>query len=167
VGPLKPGAEELEAVSRRLLHLDLLTVQKKTRVMKKADPEGRKPDLITGLRDVRERILTLASSLPPSQHDEIYVGTWSSREMLAHLAGWDDTNIEAAKELLVGELPTFYEHSDKDWASYNAKLVAEYRRDEYEDLFLSVRSTHSNLIALIEDLPAGDLWMDRGIRARG
>jgi hypothetical protein len=87
--------------------------------------------------------------------------------MLAHLAGWDDTNIEAAKELLVGELPTFYEHSDKDWASYNAKLVAEYRRDEYEDLFLSVRSTHSNLIALIEDLPAGDLWMDRGIRARG
>lgn len=129
--------------------------------------EGRKAELIAGLRDVRERILSLASSLGPSQQEEPYLGTWSSREMLAHLAGWDDTNIRAADEILSGCPPSFYGQFDKDWAAYNDRLVREYSRDDFEELVSLVRETHRTLIALIEELPAEELWVDRGIRARG
>ena len=142
-------------------------MQDKEKVKKLPDPEERKAELISGLRDVRERILALASSLVESQLDEIYVGKWSCREMLAHLAGWDESNIRAAHEILAGNLPSFYEHSDKDWATYNTTLVSEYNRDEFEELLSLVRETHRNLLALIQDLPASVLWKDRGIRARG
>lgn len=135
--------------------------------MKKSVHDEKKSDLIAGLRNVRERILALASSMQQSQRDEVYVGTWALKEMLAHLAGWDETNIAAVGEVLAGELPSFYDHSGKDWAGYNAKLVTEYSKDNYEDLLLLVRNTHSKLITLIEDLPVGELWKDRGIRAKG
>ena len=70
-----------------------------------------------------ERILSLVSSLSKVKRDDIYVGKWSSREMLAHLVGWDETNIRAANEIMTERLPSFYEHMNKDWAKYNAKLV--------------------------------------------
>ena len=129
--------------------------------------EERKAELIAGLRDVRERILVWVSSLPERKRAEIFLGTWSSRELLAHLAGWDETNLRAAKEILAGELPSFYEHYDKDWATYNARLVAEYRGHDDTDLLDLVRLTHENLLKFIEDLPASELWKDRGIRAKG
>ena len=142
-------------------------MQDKDKFKKPPDYEMRKSELISGMRDVRERILALASSLPENQQDEICVGKWSSREMLAHLAGWDETNIQATNEILAGNLPSFYKHSDKDWATYNAKLVSEYNRDQFEELLSLVRETHKNLLALISDLPANEIWEDRGIRARG
>lgn len=142
-------------------------MQDKNEVKKSSSHEERKDELIAGLRDVRERILTLAASLSENQRNEIYVGTWSSREMLAHLAGWDETNIRAASEILAGTLPSFFEQSDKDWATYNAKLVAEYNRDEFEDLVSLIKETHRNLLALIDDLPVSEIWKDRGIRAKG
>ena len=134
--------------------------------MNRSNNDERKVELISGLRDVRERILALAASLQPGQRDEIYLGTWSPREMLAHLAGWDETNFNAANEILSGELPGFYGHFDRDWATYNARLVNEHAIDDFEDLLSSVRGTQKKLLDLIEDIPADDLWKDRGIRAK-
>ena len=135
--------------------------------MSKPDLEKRKADLISGLRDVCESILALAASLNPDQCDEIFLGTWSSREMLAHLAGWLETNVQATNEILAGEVPGFYEYEDKNWASYNALLVDEYARDDFEELLLVFRETHNRFLGIVEGIPASDLWMDRGIRARG
>ena len=135
--------------------------------MSKPDLEKKKAGLISGLRDGRERILALAAALKPDQRDEIYLGTWSSREMLAHLAGWLETNVQATNEILAGEVPGFYEYADKDWASYNALLVDEYAQDDFEELLLVFRETHNRFLEIVEGIPASDLWKDRGIRARG
>jgi hypothetical protein len=97
----------------------------------------------------------------------IYLGTWSVKEMLAHLAGWDQTNIRAADEILAGDLPSFYEFSEKDWASYNAKLVSEYLCDDFGELISLVKSSHEGLLEKLETISAEELWMDRGIRAKG
>jgi hypothetical protein len=136
-------------------------------MMKTLDLQARKSGLISGLRDVRKRILALASSLSLNEQDEIYLGTWSCRDMLAHLAGWDETNKRAASEILEGTLPSFYEHSGKDWAEYNAKLVGEYGRDDFHELLSLVRETHRSMLSFIEDIPASGIWEDRGIRAKG
>jgi hypothetical protein len=135
--------------------------------MSKVDDSSRKSELLVRLRDVRERILKLASSMEPHQHDEVYLGMWSAREMLAHLAGWDETNRSAAGEILSGEMPSFYEHFDKDWAGYNSRLVSQYSRGDFSELLSLLKATHSRLLQVIDEIPAPDLWEDRGIRARG
>jgi hypothetical protein len=127
----------------------------------------KKAQLIENLIDVRRRIFELADTCPTERYREIFSGTWSLRELLAHFAGWDETNIQAAREIMDGKLPSFYAFIDKDWKTYNAMLVERYGREELKDQLTVSRQAHQALIEFLQGLPADDLWADRGIRARG
>lgn len=129
--------------------------------------QAKKEKLIAGLADVRRRILDAASSLSPSQQDEVFLGIWSVKDLLAHLAGWDFTNMAAAKEILAGKLPSFYAYHDRDWQTYNASLVAQYKREDFRELLALVRDSHRRLMDLLESIPASELDRDRGLRFKG
>jgi hypothetical protein len=136
-------------------------------IRKKRNAEEKKEQLLSDLIDVRRRIMLEASALPSQTADEIFLGSWSVKDLIAHLAGWDVTNLEAAKEILKGELPSFYAYHDRDWAYYNALLVAKYKRDDYQDLLFLVEQTHRQLIHFLEEIPASEFFEDRGIRFKG
>jgi hypothetical protein len=127
----------------------------------------RKQALVAGLRDARRRILETAALLPAPARRRSFLGTWSLRELLAHLEGWDHTNARATEELLRGRLPGFYRYADHDWQSYNATLVRRYGRRNYRSLVASVKRSHRGLLRLLEAVPAEEMWKDRGIRYRG
>jgi len=42
----------------------------------------------------RRKILDAASAPSPEQRDEVFLGIWSVKDLLAHLAGWNVTNID-------------------------------------------------------------------------
>ena len=123
-----------------------------------------KDKIISGLVETRRRILDAASSLPPEKRDEVFLGVWSARDLLAHLVGWDFTNLEAAKALLAGQLPDFYSHYDRDWKTYNACLVAEHKKDDFAELLASVEDSLQQLVAFLETVPAEEFDKDRGVR---
>jgi len=129
--------------------------------------EEKRAKLINQLIDVRGRILAKASKLSSDYEDEVFLGTWSIKDLLAHLAGWDVTNLEAARNILKGELPDFYAHHDHDWMTYSAQLVEQYKQDNFQGLMAKVRETHKELIQFLESLPASEIYKDRGIRIRG
>jgi hypothetical protein len=134
---------------------------------KRLSAEEKKGNLLSDLVDVRERILKEASLFSPEMMEVCFVGTWAIRDLLAHLSGWDVTNLEAAKKILKGELPGFYAYHDPDWASYNALLVAKYKRDAFQVLLSLVEETHRELIHFLEEIPASEFFEDRGIRFKG
>jgi hypothetical protein len=129
-----------------------------------ARAQAKKDEIISELVETRRRILDAASSLSPAKQDEIFLGVWSVKDLLAHLVGWDFTNLEAAKALLAGELPDFYSHYDRDWKTYNARLVAEYKRDNFAELLSSVEGSLQQLVAFLETIPAEEFDKDRGVR---
>ncbi len=129
-----------------------------------AKAQARKDKIITELVETRKQILDAVSSLSPEKQDEAFLGVWSVRDLMAHLAGWDFTNLEAAKALLAGQLPDFYSHYDRDWKTYNAHLVAEYRRDDSAQLIASVEDSLQQLVAFLETVPAEEFDKDRGVR---
>jgi hypothetical protein len=129
--------------------------------------EAQKDKLISGLIETRRQILDAASLLSPIERDEIFLGIWSVKDLLAHLVGWDFANLEATKAILAGELPDFYAHYDRDWQAFNARLVAEYKRDDFADLLSSVEDSHQKLIDFLTTIPAEELGRDRGVRFRG
>lgn len=122
-----------------------------------------KEAILTGLVQVRRQILN-AAALSPTQQDDVFLGIWSVKDLLAHLVGWDYTNLEAAKSVLAGELPAFYAHYDRDWQTYNARLVAEYKKDDFGEMLASVEDSHHQLVAFLETVPAEDYDRDTGVR---
>lgn len=126
-----------------------------------------KDELLFGLKAVREAILSEALKLPAEAHNKIFLGTWTVRDLLAHLAGWDAANLQAANAILDGQLPEFYEHHDKDWKIYNAMLVALYKRPTLAEQVQQARETQKQLLNFLQTLPAEDINLDSGVRFKG
>ena len=127
--------------------------------------ESNKDELLSALTETRTAILQAASQLSPEAQDTVFLGIWSVKELIVHLAGWDFTNLEAAKDIQAGKLPEFYAHYDKDWKTYNAALVAKYKRDNFEELLALARDSQGQLIAYLESLPAEIFEYDFGVRS--
>jgi hypothetical protein len=135
--------------------------------LKEVAAQAKKDKIIAGLVEARGKILDAASSLSPADQDRVFLGVWSVKDLLAHLVGWDLANMEAAQAILAGELPGFYAHYDRDWRTYNARLVAEYKREDFADLLASVEDSHQKLIGFLETIPAEEFDRDKGVRFKG
>jgi len=128
-------------------------------------PETRKSEILSGLIETRTAIINEASQLSPAAQDMVFLGVWSVKDLLAHLVGWDFTNLAAAKDIQAGKLPEFYAHHDKDWKTYNAGLVAKFKREDFNKLLALARDSHSQLIACLGTVPAEAFEKDFGVRA--
>jgi hypothetical protein len=132
-----------------------------------ARAQKKKEQLIAALGEVRQKIIALAASLPPNKQDEVFLGVWTVKDMLAHLVGWDLANLAMAQEILAGKLPGFYAYYDHDWRSYNAQLVARHKLDNLAELLTSVRASHEQLVEFLHTVPVEEFDRDRGLRFRG
>ena len=128
---------------------------------------AKKDALIANLVEARKNILNAASALPAKQRDEIFLGSWSVKDLLAHLIGWDYTNILAVKAILTSKIPAFFSHYDKDWRTYNARLVTQYKLNNFRQLVRAVHQSHRDLITLLQSVPAEEFSKDRGLLSNG
>jgi len=126
---------------------------------------GRKDEIIKGLIEARKQIVDLASELSPEKQDEIFLGTWNIKDLLAHLIGWDYTNIESIEDIRSGESLQVLERYDPDWAQYNADLVENYGEEDFRKLIEAIRRSHQELIEFIETIPPDEIEKDFGVRA--
>lgn len=121
--------------------------------------------IVAGLVETRRALLAAASSLTPKDQDEVFLGIWSVKDLLAHLVGWDITYLDAIKEMLDGRLPTFFSLYDRDWKTYNAGLVAKYKKEDFGELLASIEASHHGLIDYLKSIPAEEFDRDRGVRS--
>lgn len=126
--------------------------------------QAKKDEIVAALIQARRRILDLAHTLPPEKQDQVFLGVWSVKDLLAHLIGWDYTNVEATKSILAGQLPEFYSHHDRDWQTYNASLVEQYKKDDFVELLYAVETSQRALMGLLATVPAEEFDKDRGVR---
>jgi len=92
----------------------------------------------------------------------VFLGTWSLKDLLAHLVGWDYANLEAAQAILAGRRPAFWAQRDRDWQTFNARLVAEYRREDPAELLALLHDSHRQLLAFVETFPAEEFFQLHG-----
>jgi uncharacterized damage-inducible protein DinB len=127
----------------------------------------RKEQVLSNWLQARQSILAEVSRISETQHDEIFLGIWSIKDLLAHLTGWDRTNLDAVKSVLEGRVPSFYRYRDRDWKTYNAMLVEEYKRDSSQELLDSVHDSQQQLAEFLKALPPEAFNQDFGVRFRG
>ena len=121
-------------------------------------------ELLSAIIETRTALLQAASQLSLEAQDAVFLGVWSVADLIAHLIGWDFTNLAAAKDIQAGKLPEFYAHQDKDWKTFNAALVAKYKRDDFEELLAQSRDSQGQLIEYLESIPVENIKKDFGVR---
>jgi len=128
--------------------------------------EIKKKALLAEMVSTRQEILAAAAEIPAVLRFESFVGHWNVLDLLAHMAGWDDANRQAVDEVRSGQLPAFYQYAERNWVTFNEKLVAEYRLNDLDALSARVRDTQLQLIAVLEAVPAEDFDRDFKVRFR-
>jgi hypothetical protein len=129
--------------------------------------QSRKEELIAKLISTRGMILTACRALPAKKHDQVFLGIWSIKDVLAHLIGWDIANRQAVGSVRNGELPAIYAFIDRDWKSYNARLVAEHKIGSLLELVSTAQTTHRQLLETLQATPAEEFDRDTGVRYKG
>jgi hypothetical protein len=127
----------------------------------------RKEKVLSNLMEARQNILIEVSKLSEVEQGQIFPGIWSVKDLLAHLIGWDRTNLDAAKSTLKGQLSAFYEHRDPDWGRYNAMLVRKYKKGSMQELLAAVKDSQGRLVKFLQTIPPEQFNKDFGIRFRG
>lgn len=129
--------------------------------------QAKKEWIISEMQRVRSELLSEVAALSRKERDTVFLGIWSVRDMLAHLAGWDYANLDAAKSILAGKLPAFYKQKDHDWQTYNAMLVKKYRSNNFRELRATVKSSQKKLVEYVQTIPPAYFNKDFNVRFRG
>ena len=127
--------------------------------------EANQAKIIADFSTARQELLAVAAAVPVEHRDTVFLGTWSLQDLLAHLLGWDYTNLQAAQEILANQLPSAYLQWDKDWQTYNAELVTRYKGDDFSKLWARLEASHQELIEFLITIPAEEFSKDRGLRS--
>jgi hypothetical protein len=104
--------------------------------------------LIQHMDETRAKIEGLLPQIDP--HKEIYPW-WTIREVLAHVAGWDDATIDALRAHLEGRPLTQSEIHDFD--EYNAQSISSRTALKNDQVLKEWRSTREALRTMIEEFP--------------
>jgi hypothetical protein len=96
------------------------------------------------LTQAREEVQALLPDI--DIHMEIYPG-WTIKEMLAHLAGWDDATILALKAYIAGEPPPT--PADRGLDAYNAQTIAERSGLNYDQIVREWEWVRGQLIPIL------------------
>jgi len=127
----------------------------------------RKEQILSKLFETRQHMLTDVSKLSEAEQDQVFLGIWSIKDLLAHLIGWDKTNLNAIRSVLRNRVPSFYEYHDHDWRTYNALLVKKNKKGSFQELIAAAKNSQQKLIEFLQKIPAEYFNKGFGVRFRG
>jgi C_GCAxxG_C_C family probable redox protein len=126
-----------------------------------------KAEIINGLEQTRKEIIENCACLPANRQEQLFLGEWSLKDLLAHFIGWDHANREALQALREQRLPEFYALVDKDWRRFNGQWVEKYRYEKFERVLAEVRVSQRALLNTLAAVPEEEFRLDRGVRYKG
>jgi hypothetical protein len=85
--------------------------------------------------------------------NEVWLGTWSIKDIVAHISGWHREMGPALDRLARGERPVPEGVSYDDIDAWNAKFVAARRSGEAADLLLELDKSHEQFMHLADAVP--------------
>ena len=104
--------------------------------------------LIERLDESRDAMRRALSSV--NREQEIYPG-WTIREILVHIAGWDEVGASTVQAHTVGERPAPIEIHDID--EYNAHLITNHEALTFEEVIRYWRRARRELVEALEEMP--------------
>lgn len=91
--------------------------------------------------------------LNEAQMTEVWLGTWSVKDIVAHMSGWHREMGPALERLARGQRPIPEGTSYEDVDAWNAKFVAAARSMSAADALLEFDKSHEHFLRLADAVP--------------
>lgn len=95
------------------------------------------------------------------------IGRWSTRDIVAHLIGWNRYVVEGSEQIRRGELPFYDLDPGENYSKVNATLIEKYPSTNREELLEDLRASAGELKRYLLSLGENEWDRDYGVRHRG
>ncbi len=89
---------------------------------------------------------------------------WTPRDVIAHLAWWNNNMLVACKDLQRGKTPSYYADTLNDYRNINAQAIAQFWAQEKRVLLAQMKSTLFEFKEYLEALDAKEWEAERGVQ---
>ncbi len=99
----------------------------------------------------RAELLDAFDRIPDERRLDVWYGTWSLKDILAHLVAWQEANAIGLEQMANGERPNLpgWEGDDD---SFNAKAVERFRDEPWERVLGALRTARERHEAIVRSL---------------
>lgn len=109
-------------------------------------------------RAARAELMTALDALTDAQRHEVWFGTWSLHEVVAHIAAWQDGFATGLEQMLGGQRPAIpgYDSSledDEATDRFNAAAAAGASGKSWETLMAGLRAARERHEAVVNRIP--------------
>lgn len=120
-------------------------------------------ELINKLADAAEKFRACIMDL--SQEEFLTpINGWSSRDITAHLIGWNRITITGCRNIKLGKLPSYFDDEPNDFKNINAEFVELYFHNDQERLLGEFETSYLSVENFVQFLEPEDLEQDFGVR---
>ena len=91
--------------------------------------------------------------LNEEQMAEVWLGTWSVKEIVAHMSGWHRELLPVLERIARGERPVPKGVSYDDVDGWNARFAAPAKDTEITDLLLELDRSHEDFMLAADRIP--------------
>ncbi len=95
------------------------------------------------------------------------MGGWAPRDVVAHLAGWNDLMIEASSSILAGKSPAYYADSPNDYRNINSGFTTKYSSRSKQELLADLAASLERFKVFVLSLPDEEMTAHHGVRHYG
>lgn len=113
-----------------------------------------KDELLSAAAREFDALRAALAGLSEAQMQEVWLGVWSVKDILAHMAGWHREMIPALERLARGERPGLEGVSYDDVDAWNARFVAERREWTPTETQAEVERSHAAFLRAAQAVPA-------------
>jgi len=92
--------------------------------------------------------------LNEDQMGEVWLGTWSVKEIVAHMSGWHRELLPVLERIARGERPVPEGVSYDDVDAWNARFATPAKNTEITDLLLELDRSHEDFMLAADRIPA-------------
>jgi hypothetical protein len=114
---------------------------------------GQKQELLKQAVEEYRAFHQVIDGLNEEQLTEPWLGTWSIREIVAHMVCWHREMIPALERLARGQRPIPPDVSYEDIDGWNARFAATAREKRVADLLLEFDASHQDFITAADAVP--------------
>ena len=119
-----------------------------------------KEELLENIRTWRAKLEETLDQLSDEQLQEPGLeGGWSVKDVMAHLAAWEQKMIAWAKQYIGGTEPNDRPQNDDDINAMNAQLHESNKGKSLEEVRTAFKESYPQAVALTESVPE-DILMD-------
>jgi hypothetical protein len=121
------------------------------------------------IEKLNKNVQALCFSLASLNEDQFLMklNGWSSRDIVAHLIGWNRAIVQGSRQILKAELPFYDVDSGENYSKINADFVRNYSSTDLQEMVMEMFRSADELLEFLKTLNEKDWSHDFGVKNKG